>query len=297
MALAPMILMALLAQGGECHSVLERARNEYNARHYALATAGFRVALNTCPDTRQVLLPLAQSQLMEQHLEESRETLSTLLRIDPLNADALKLQGDVLYILGEESEAQSVLQRALQIDPEHGPSQYTLARIYYQQNRIADARELFLKLIRRNEADYRAHDNLALCYAAEQKDGDAIRHFVRALDLVHKAHPEYDVVYANFAYFLLERSQFEKAFQLAAEAAERNPRSARNYFLTGKALVKLEKLDLSIRWLEQSAQLDPTYTEPRYWLAQVYRKLGKHDEARRELEIFRELSKAPKLKR
>jgi tetratricopeptide (TPR) repeat protein len=124
-----------------------------------------------------------------------------------------------------------------------------------------------------------------------------LQHFLKALDLVHKQHPEYDVVYANAANFFIDRSEFEKAFQLAAEAAKRNPNSARNFFLTGKALVKLEKHDISIRWFQRAAELDPTYTEPRYWLAQVYRKLGKMEEAGRELEKFRELSKAPKIKR
>ncbi|MCW5965201.1 MAG: tetratricopeptide repeat protein [Bryobacterales bacterium] len=289
--------MVLLAQSGECLPVLERAKQTYEARRYAMAVAEFRLAVDKCHDPRVALLPLAQAQLMAQQLEESHDTLAKLLVLEPRSPDALKLQGDVLYLLGREAEAKAVLERALRVDPLHEGSQYALARIYYQQNRIEESRVLFLQLIERVPGNYRAHDNLALCYAALQQDSDAIRHFLKALDLVHQAHLEYDVVYANFANFLLERSEFEKAFQLAAEAAKRNPRSARNYFLTGKSLVKLDRLELSVRWLREATVLDPTYTEPRYWLAQVYRKLGKHDEAKRELELFRELSKAPKLTR
>jgi tetratricopeptide (TPR) repeat protein len=273
---------------------LERARVAYESRAYSLAADEFELASKSCPNPNDILLPLAQAQLMARRLEPALETLN---RAGPRNTDALKLKGDVLYFLGRETDAEQTLESALNIDPKHEPSRYALARIYYQQSRFDESAQLFRTLIEQNPEHYRAHDNLALCYAALHQDGNALKHFLRALDLVHKQHPEYDVVYANAANFFIDRAEFEKAFQLAAEAAKRNPDSARNFFLAGKALVKLEKHDLSLRWLKRAAELDSTYTEPRYWLAQVYRKLGNKEEANRELEKFRELSKAPKLKR
>ena len=233
-----------------------------------------------CSDRIAVLLPLAQSQMLAQRLDDSVATLEALLKLDARHVDGLKLQGDALYILGREPEAEKSLLTALHIDPTHAAARYAIGRIYYQQNRFPEAVAMFQKLIEQDASHYRAHDNLALCYAALQQDADAIRHFVKALDLVHKQHPEYDAVYANAANFFLERSEFQKAFQLAAEAAKRNPASARNFFLTGKALVRLEKQELSVRWFREAAALDPTYSEPHYWLANVYRKLGKPEEAK-----------------
>jgi hypothetical protein len=75
--------------------------------------------------------------------------------------------------------------------------------------------------------------------------------------------------------FLLRREEPEKAFQLAAEAAQRNANSARNFFLTGKALVTLNKDALSLLWLERAFQLDPAYREAHYVLARTYQKLEK----------------------
>lgn len=298
MAIAPLLLLALLAQsGGECRSFIDRARAAYESRNFSAAVAEFDRALIACPEPRLVLLPLAQAQLMAQQLDASIKSLTRLLVLDPRNPEALKLHGDVLYLLGREDEAKGALEAAIKIDPRHQPSQYALGRIYYQQSRAQEAAALFQSLIDQDPKNYRAHDNLALCYAALQRDNDAVRHFMKALDLVHKDHPSYDVVYANFADYFLDRSRFNEAFQLASEAATRNPNSARNFFLTGKALMKLEKPELSVRWFKQAAELDPKYSEPRYWLAQAYRKLGKSEEATRELEIFRELGKVPKVKR
>ncbi|HYO83946.1 MAG TPA: tetratricopeptide repeat protein [Bryobacteraceae bacterium] len=277
--------------------LLEAGRKLYAERKFDAALAQFEQAHSACAQPKTTLLPLAQAQLMAQKLEASIRSLEEFLAVQPRSVEALKLKGDVLYLLGRETEAVAAVEAVLATDPAHSGALYALARMRYQQNRFPEAVDLLQKIIAREPDHYRAHDNLALSYAAQQQDALAIKHFVRALDLVHKAHPEYDTVYANAANFFLERGEFQKAFQLGAEAAKRNPGYARNFFLTGKALVKLEKHELSVRWFQQAAQLDPSYKEPHYWLGTVYRKLGRTDEAARSLERFRDLSKAPAVTR
>jgi tetratricopeptide (TPR) repeat protein len=291
------VLGALLAQSGECPSVLAQARAAYESRRFDAAAADFERGVGLCPDRGRILLFLAQAQLMGQRLEPSLQSIQRLLAGEPKNTHALKLQGDILYLLGREPDAEKSLLTALQVDPKHTASRYALARIYYQQSRFTEAVELFRKILEQEPDNYRAHDNLALCYASLHQDAEAVKHFLKALDLVYKAHPEYDTVYANAANFFLDREQYQKAFQLGMEAAKRNPSSARNFFLTGKALVKLEKQDLSVKWFKQAADLDPAYTEPHYWLAQVYRRLGQIDDADRELQKFKDLNAKPRTKR
>ena len=84
----------------------------------------------------------------------------------------------------------------------------------------------------------------------------AQQHYLKAIALVHKDHPRYDVVYANFADLLIKLGNYQRAFDLAAEAAERNPSEPRNFFLAGKALVRLDRSDLSVRWFEQAIALE-----------------------------------------
>jgi superkiller protein 3 len=269
----------------------------YSARDFAGAAAQFETANRICGAPHVTLVPLAKAQLLSQQLEPSLGTISEFLRLQPRDTDALKLKGDVLYLLGREQEAEESLLQVLSIKPDYEDAEYALARIRYQQNRFPEAVERFKRLVDRDPGNYKAHDNLALCYAALQQDALALQHFLKALELVSKAHPEYDTVYANASNFFFERGEFEKAFQMGAEAARRNPNYARNFFLTGKALVRLDKHELSLRWFNQAAELDPTYKEAYYWLGTVYRKLGKTEEATRSLARFQELSKAPAVKR
>ncbi len=127
-----------------------------------------------------------------------------------------------LCLAGKELEAEQSLKTSLSLNAQFEPALYALGRIYYQMKRFPEAVQRFQEIIELDPKNYRAHDNLGLCYDALYRDADALRHFLKALDLVYKDHPEYDWAHANLAEFYLKRDQYEKAFQLAAEAAQRN---------------------------------------------------------------------------
>ena len=145
---------------------------------------------------------------------------------------------------------------------------------------------------------YKAWDNLGLASEALGDVAQAQQHYLKAIALVYKDHPRYDVVYANFADLMIKLGNYQRAFDLAAEAAQRNPDEPRNFFLAGKALVQLGRSDLSVRWFEQAITLNPDYPEPHYLLAQAYRRLGRAADAERALKSFQAAAaRAPKERR
>lgn len=241
-----------------CEELLARGKQAFEERRLQDAVTAFQYAAAVCRPDPQLLLTLAQTQ----------------------------------YLLGREAEAEQTMKSALELRPDHEATLYALGRIYYQQHRYPEAEQLLLAVVKKDPKNHRGWDNLGLCYDAMNRDSDALRSFFRALDLVMKSHPDYDWAHANLAEFFLKRNQAEKAFQLAAEAARRNPQSARNALLTGKALVQLDRHELSLRWLERATSLDPADSAAWYQLAQAYRKLGRKAEAATALERFREASAA-----
>lgn len=200
--------------------------------------------------------------------------------------------GQTQYLLGKEIEAERSFQAALALDPKDEEALYALGRVYAMQKRFPEAVERLEAAVRINPKNYKAWDNLGVCYDSLSRDADAVRSFTKALDLVMQDHREYDWAHANVADFFLRRDQNEKAFQFAAEAAKRNPGSARNAFLTGKALVRLGKQDLSLRWLERAVGLDPQYADALYLLGQTYKKLGRDADAARTFVKFQEAAKS-----
>jgi tetratricopeptide (TPR) repeat protein len=293
-----LLFLALLTFGQECQDLVARGREAYERRNYADATSAFENAIARCGADEPLLLALAQSQLFARQVPAALDTLERLLALNGRNVDALKLKARALYLAGRDADAERALNAAAALAPGDDEIVYDLGRIYYQQNRYRDAAAQFQRAITLNPRSHKAYDNLGLATEALGDVPQAIRHYLKAIDLVHKDHPHYDVVYANLADLMLKLGEYWKAFDLAAEAAQRNPDDARNLFLTGKALVKMERFDISLKWLERAVALDPSYPEPRYVLAQTYRRLGRAADAERELNAFQQArARAPAVRR
>lgn len=290
---APVILWAQ-----DCASHVNAAQDFYLRKQYPQASGSFELALAACPQRAAILLELAKSRFMAQEFELAAGRLEELLKLQPRNAAALKLRGDVLYLLGQDKPAETSLLAAIKEEPRNPEPRYALGRIYYQQARFEESIEQLRKVLEADPNSYRAYDNLGLAYEGLNDTKRAIEYYGKALALVHKNHPEYDWVYGNMSNLMYKLGDYKQAFQFGAEAASRNPNSARNFFLTGKALAKLERWELAAKWLGQSVDLDANYSEARYQYAQALRKLGRKEEADKQLAAFRAITeKAPRNRR
>jgi tetratricopeptide (TPR) repeat protein len=292
------MLFAVVGAGQDCREAEALARQAYEERRYDESARHFARAVAACGTSAPLLLALSQAQLLGQRPAEALTTLDRIPVEDPDYVQALKVKARALYLLARDAEAEETLKRAAARAPSDAEIPYSLGRIYYQQGRHPEAAESLQAATVLDPHAYRAWDNLGLVSEALGDDARAQRHYLKAIALVHEDHPGYDVVYANFADLLIRLGNFPQAFDLAAEAAQRNPDEPRNFFLAGKALVQLERSDLSVRWLEQAIALNPDYPEPHYVLAQVYRRLGRSADADRALKSFQAAAaRAPKQRR
>lgn len=77
--------------------------------------------------------------------------------------------------LGDHARALRDLQRRLEIDPDHWPSNRELARIHQESGRPREARAIFERLLAKDEGDHRARLALAVvAYQAEGRLSDAL---------------------------------------------------------------------------------------------------------------------------
>jgi tetratricopeptide (TPR) repeat protein len=288
----------VLAPGQDCQEKQAAARRAYEARRYAEAAEHFSVATRTCGPSAPLFLALGQAQLLAQNPADAVATLERIRTDDAEYVPSLKVKARALYLLHRDPEAEETLKRAAARAPSDAEIPYHLGRIYYQQGRHTEAAETFRRAITLDPRAYRAWDNLGLALEALGDVAQAQQHYLKAIALVHKDHPRYDVVYANFADLMIKLGNYQRAFDLAVEAAERNPNEPRNLFLAGKALVQVGRSDLSVRWFEQAIALNADYPEPYYLLSQAYRKLGRLADAERTLKSFQAAAaRAPKERR
>jgi tetratricopeptide (TPR) repeat protein len=298
---------------GQIASLRREGREAMRGRQYDVAVERLVEAVAACPSNRQLLVDLAQAHLARKDFAQAISTMKTYLEGEPEsvegrlmlanayfmsgrlrealgeaegvlegnagNATALAIKGNASYLLGNFSEAQDAFIEAMRRHPNNEEAPYMLGRIYYQEHYVDLAIGQFERVLRLNPASYKALDNLGVCYEAKGENDKATGYFLAAIKLVEKDHPEYDWPYANLADLLLKTGDNRKAYDAAAKAANRNPNSARNFYLGGKALCNLGKTDLCLNWLERSAALDPSYPEPLYLLARVYHQLGQEQKA------------------
>lgn len=236
--------------------------------------------------------------LESQQLPAALVSAEKCLASEPLNRQAMLLKGNLLYLAGRDTEAVATLRDLVQHDPKNNDARYALGRIYYFGSRPEAALEQFDAIVKAEPKHYRAWDNLGLALDATGKTQEAIQAHLRSIELVSQDHKEYDTVYANLAELLMKQNDNRQAFNLAVEAAQRNPGSARNYLLAGKALTRLDQWPKSERWLVKAAELDPADPAPHYLLAQLYQRAGDAAKAGQERKVFQDLQhRAPDKKR
>jgi tetratricopeptide (TPR) repeat protein len=297
----------------------------FDNKQFAMAAASFQQAFDACPSQPAVLLRVSEANLRQRAFEPAIRAAQQFLTLNPASIDgalalatayfmaqrlpeafaeakfilkslpaqpaALKLKGNIEYLSGRLDDSLATFILLLDHHPEDEVGAYMLGRIYYQEGRLDQAAGQFQRVLRIDPKSYKALDNLGLCYQSLGNTEMATRYFLTAIKVGEDEHSDYDLAYANLAKILLDKggdqANIERAFAAASKAADRNPSSARNFYLGGKALSELGKKDLSVNWLERSASLDPKYPEPLYLLAKVYAQLGQRDKAAATLERFR----------
>jgi tetratricopeptide (TPR) repeat protein len=309
-----------LCNGNRSLALRQRARDAFDKQQYEAAARDFFEALHECPAQRDILIELSQAQaylrqfdpairslreflvqqpasipaqvalanvyFMARRPADAKREAEGILSKDPQNLAALKIEANAEYLLGNVGTAENRFIDLLDQYPDDEEGAYMLGRIYYQEGQIDHAVGQFERVLKVNPRSYKAYDNLGLCYEARGENEKAAREFWAAIKLVDNERSDYEWPFANLAELFLKEGDPQKAFALAAQGADRNPHSARNFYLGGRALCELKKTDLCLNWLQRSSALDPNYPEPLYLLANVYRKLGNEEKAKEAQERF-----------
>jgi tetratricopeptide (TPR) repeat protein len=284
--------------GAECRSRLLESANAIHREQFNVAIDAAQKARSSCSDKTEPLLLLARAQMLDRKFQEAIQSLDQLRAIAPNNIAASVLRGQVLYLDDRDQEAAQAFRNAVNLAPDHAEPRYWLGKFLFETGKAQLAIDEYQAAIRADPKYYRAYDGLGLAYAALGDKEQAIKSFLQAIELTKDNLPGYDDAYGDLAELLLHMGKSPQAFDVAVEAADRNPHRARNFLLAGRAAEQAGKYEASLRWLKRAAELDPEYPDPHLVLAQVYRRLGQTVLAAAEATNFQELSaKAPKVRR
>ena len=215
--------------------------------------------------------------------------LSKSLQLNLRNAEAHKVLGLDLTMLGDYDRAQIELEQAAALAPDSAEIRYFLGRVYYTKNIFPLARREFETAIKLDPTTMKAYDNLGLTLEAVGEGEAAVENWKRAIELCEKQGLVSEWPFINLAAYYNRQNDSPQALLYSQKAVEKNPKAAEAYFQMGRAYRSLDKPEQAAEAVQKAIANNPDNAEYHYVLSLIYRKLGKNTESQVEEAAFRRL--------
>ncbi len=246
------------------------------------------------PTSDDGLYLLAYTVFRQGRAKESLELYEAGASLKAPAADDLKIVGLNYGLLGRYDLSAKFLEASLAADPHNIEARYYLGRARFTLNHFEEALEAFREVLRRDPAHVKAQNNVGQVYEAENNIDAAIAAYRRAIELDENSARPSELPLLNLGVLLFAKNETPEALALLERAAKANPASEQARFQLGKAYVKLGRMDEAERELVEATRLDPQNVGAHYQLGRLYQRLGRRDLARRQMEISESLRRQPR---
>lgn len=255
------------------------------------ALDAYRAALALDPEHREALFSLAQAYKDSGRLDEASTGFERAAELDPRNGKVAWQLADVRLRQGRLDEAESRLLAALEQDLDRPRFLLKLAECHLEQDRPADAESRLRQALTENPDLATAHYHLGLALEEQDRPREAAAAYSRELEL----RPEAYRAAFNLGRVLIRAGRTAEAAEQLRKSVETRPEFGTGYLYLAKALLDLGDLDgaesAALRGLEASPEADIAPLG-HYVLADIYNRLGRPDDAQKEVAAARRLERA-----
>jgi tetratricopeptide (TPR) repeat protein len=260
------------------------------SKNYERAEQLLADAIARQPASQSLLTQIASVFMLDRKPLNAAIALKKAEALGPLD-NPTRLQLALAYIAMKRGDwARPELERLAADEPGNVVHLYWLARLDYDAGQYASAIQRLQRVVTREPALVRAHDNLALCYEALNQPEEAIGHYREAIRLNRadtKTASPWPVL--NLGILLRTRGELDEAEGLFREALAIDRRFAPGHYQLGVVLEERGRLDEAVRSLRQAISLDESSTEVYYALSRIYRRRGQTAEADAAMNQFKRL--------
>ena len=234
---------------------------------------------------------LGYVQFRQRRIGDSLKALARSLELNADNADAHRILGRDLSIIGRYDFALREYEQALRLDPRSAETHYNIGRIYAIQDNFPKARRELEAAIQLDANYMEAYNALGFAVETLGDDAAALQDYQTAMRLNEDRHAKFEAPYVNSGGYYNRRGQLDLAVEYANKALALNPRSDLAYFQIAKACRTREDWKGVTDALEKAIAINPSRPQYFYVLGAAYRKLGKIQESDRALASFQHLEK------
>ena len=227
----------------------------------------------------------------QQKIGESIKALAKSLQLDIRNAEAHKILGKNLMVIGRFDAAQLEFELALREKPDSAELHNNLGKLFSIQDNWEPARKAFEQALRLDPSSLEALDGLGFALEALGDDAGAIAHYTKAIALNDERKGTFVAPHVNLSALYNRTGDPDKALQHARRAIELDPKSDRALFQKARADERQGRLEEAVVALNEAIAYNPRASSYYYVLAGVYRRLGWSDDSRKALEAFQRLDR------
>ena len=249
---------------------------QYNAAHSQLESL---VAAN--PDYVEGLRLLAGTKQALGDVAQAESLLRRALDIDPRWAPTLTTLAELLLIAGRSPEAVPLLQRAVQCSPAYPRAALLLVRHYLDASQPALALDVATPWCSSGNADEELSALHVAAYAALGRQSEAVANYRRLATLA----PDNPIAAHSLAVALNAANQPEEAERVVRETLCRTRPTAALHHTHARSLISLERFDQAEVALRECVGLEPRLADAHNSLAQlIWMRTGNVVEATRMLD-------------
>ena len=189
-----------------------------------------------------------------------------------------------------DPEGVKALERAVELDPDLLKARLRLGRAYYDLNRHDLALEQFEAVAQKDPSYPWVHSSMAVVHV----NAGSVEAAVQVLKRELQYHPDHHAARLELGEALLRAGDSQQAIrqllQVKEEDVSSTDRVALNHALS-KAHRDRGRLQEAVAAARRTVELDPSFPDGHYLLAQLYKQTGQSDRARQQIEAFRRAKK------
>ena len=220
------------------------------------------------------------------------ERWRNLCRLDVRNAEAHKILGRDLMIIGRFDAAQIEFEQGIRYDPQSAEMHYNLGKLFSMQDNWAPARKEFEEALQIDPSYVETLDALGLAQEALGDNAGAVASYQKAIALNQARNGKFASAHVNLSAYYNRTGDPEKG--LAVRAPGNRTRSQVRPGLVSKGEGRRGPgppgTTRSIP-VNQAISFNPRASSYYYVLSGLYRRLGKMKESRKALDVFTRLDK------
>ena len=227
----------------------------------------------------------------ERKIGQSIQALATSLQLDVKNAEAHKILGRDLMVIGRLDAAQTEFEQGVRYDPQSAEMHFNLGKLFSIRDDWSSARTEFEAAVRIDPTYMEGLDGLGFAQEALGDDAGAVVSYEKAIAINDANKGKFVSSHVNLSAYYNRKGDHEKALEFANAALNLDPKSDGAWFQKAKANEAQGDLNGAADALSKAISCNPRASAYYYVLAQVYRRVGKAPESRKALDSFIRLDK------